>query len=113
MENVLSGQLGNVGFWRSYPQSAVDEAFRLLGRVGLDHMVDRRADALSGGQRLRAGQIVYDGPPKGLSDDRLTGIYGEEDWSGTSSDDDDDDALSHKQVTAAVDIPELQKIAQG
>ena len=184
MENVLSGQLGNVGFWRSYfrryPQSAVDEAFRLLGRVGLDQMVDKRADALSGGQRqrvgiaraliqdpeillvdeptasldpktsrqimrlitelcrerglgaiinihdvplammfverivgLRAGQIVYDGPPKGLTDDRLTEIYGEEDWSGTSPDDDDDDAPSHKPVTAAVDIPELQKAAQG
>ena len=59
MENVLSGRLGYVGFWRSYfrkfPQSDVDEAFRLLGRVGLDHMVDKRADELSGGQRQRVG----------------------------------------------------------
>ena len=59
MENVLSGRLGYVGFWRSYfrrfPQSDVDEAFRLLARVGLDHMVDKRADALSGGQRQRVG----------------------------------------------------------
>ena len=186
MENVLSGQLGNVGFWRSYlrryPQPAVDEAFRLLGRVGLDHMVDKRADALSGGQRqrvgiaraliqnpeillvdeptasldpktsrqimrliielcrerglgaiinihdvplakmfverivgLRAGRIVYDGPPNGLTDDRLTEIYGEEDWSGTRGDGDDDGgdtAPAHATVAAAVDLPELKKAAQ-
>ena len=154
MENVLSGRLGYVGFWRSwfrrFPQSDIDEAFRLLGRVGLDHMVDKRADELSGGQRqrvgiaraliqqpdlllvdeptasldpktsrqimrlirelcaerglaaiinihdvmlaqmfaqrivgLQAGEIVYDGPPDGLTADVLTRIYGEEDWSQT------------------------------
>jgi phosphonate transport system ATP-binding protein len=59
MENVLSGQLGYVGFWRSFlrkfPQSAIDEAFRLLERVGLENMVDKRADELSGGQRQRVG----------------------------------------------------------
>ncbi len=59
MENVLSGRLGYVGFWRSYfrkfPQSDINEAFRLLERVGLDHMVDKRADELSGGQRQRVG----------------------------------------------------------
>ena len=59
MENVLSGRLGYVGFWRSFfrkfPQSDIDEAFRLLERVGLDQMVDKRADALSGGQRQRVG----------------------------------------------------------
>ena len=59
MENVLSGRLGYVPFWRSFfrkfPQSDVDEAFRLLQRVGLDHMVDKRADELSGGQRQRVG----------------------------------------------------------
>ncbi len=42
MENVLSGRLGYVGFWhswlRKFPQGDVDEAFRLLARVGLDHM---------------------------------------------------------------------------
>ncbi|MGE5766432.1 MAG: phosphonate ABC transporter ATP-binding protein [Bacteroidota bacterium] len=154
MENVLSGRLGYVGFWRSYfrkfPQSDIDEAFRLLGRVGLDHMVDKRADELSGGQRqrvgicraliqnpelllvdeptasldpktsrqimrlicelcgerklsaiinihdvmlaqmfaqrivgLKLGEIVYDGPPDGLTPAVLTEIYGEEDWEAT------------------------------
>jgi len=59
MENVLSGRLGYVGFWRSflrrYPQADVDEAYRLLDRVGLLHMADKRADELSGGQRQRVG----------------------------------------------------------
>jgi phosphonate transport system ATP-binding protein len=59
MENVLSGRLGYVGFWRSYfrkfPQQDVDEAFRLLDRVGLADMIDKRADELSGGQRQRVG----------------------------------------------------------
>ena len=59
MENVLSGRLGYTGFWRSwfrwFPQTDIDEAFRLLERVGLDTLVDKRADALSGGQRQRVG----------------------------------------------------------
>jgi len=166
MENVLSGRLGYVGFWRSwlrrFPQTDIDEAFRLLARVGLDHMADKRADELSGGQRqrvgicraliqnpelllvdeptasldpktsrqimrlikelcaerrlsaiinihdvmlaqmfaerivgLRAGVIVYDGPPDRLTPAGLTAIYGEEDWSATirkASDDAEPDA---------------------
>ena len=59
MENVLSGRLGYVGFWSSYfrkfPQKDINEAFRLLERVGLEAMVDKRADELSGGQRQRVG----------------------------------------------------------
>ncbi len=59
MENVLSGRLGYVGFWRStlrrYPQTDVDRAFDLLERVGLAGYEDKRADALSGGQRQRVG----------------------------------------------------------
>src|SRR6187397_2468820 len=154
MENVLSGRLGYVGFWpsflRKFPQPDIDEAFRLLARVGLDHVADKRADELSGGQRqrvgicraliqdpelllvdeptasldpktsrqimrlikelcaerklsaiinihdvmlaqmfaerivgLQVGEIVYDGPPTGLTAEVLTKIYGEEDWSAT------------------------------
>jgi phosphonate transport system ATP-binding protein len=163
MENVLSGRLGYVGFWRSltrrFPQGDVDEAFRLLDRVGLLDMADKRADELSGGQRqrvgicraliqnpalllvdeptasldpktsrqimrlicelcaerglaaiinihdvalaqrfvqrvigLRFGAIVYDGPPDGLSPDKLTEIYGEEDWEATIRKDEDEAA---------------------
>jgi len=179
MENVLSGRLGYVGFWRSYfrkyPQSDIDEAFRLLSRVGLDHMVDKRADELSGGQRqrvgicralaqdpelllvdeptasldpktsrqimrlicelckernlsaiinihdvmlaqmfaerivgLKLGEIVYDGPPDGLTADVLTEIYGEEDWEATIrkvEDDDGEETLEealHEDHRAAV-----------
>lgn len=162
MENVLSGRLGYVGFWRSflrrYPQSDVDEAFRLLDRVGLLHMADKRADELSGGQRqrvgicraliqnpklllvdeptasldpktsrqimrlitelcqerglaaiinihdvalaqmfvprvvgLRLGEIVYDDLPTGLTPDKLTEIYGEEDWEATIEKVDEDE----------------------
>ena len=161
MENVLSGRLGYVGFWRSllrrFPQRDVDEAFRLLDRVGLLAMADKRADELSGGQRqrvgicraliqdpalllvdeptasldpktsrqimrlvcelcaerdlaaiinihdvalaqrfvarvvgLRAGAVVYDGPPGGLSPAKLTEIYGEEDWEATAEPTDDE-----------------------
>ncbi len=59
MENVLSGRLGYVDFWRSalrrYPPGDVEAAFALLDRVGLTGFADKRADALSGGQRQRVG----------------------------------------------------------
>ena len=59
MENVLSGRLGYVGFWRSftrrYPSRDIANAYRLLDRVGLMSHADKRADALSGGQRQRVG----------------------------------------------------------
>ncbi len=172
MENVLSGRLGYVGFWRSYfrkfPQADIDNAFRLLTRVELDHMADKRADELSGGQRqrigicraliqdpelllvdeptasldpktsrqimrlicelcaerqlsaiinihdvllaqmfaqrivgLQLGEIVYDGPPDGLSSDVLTQIYGAEDWEATIEKVDEDDDASSDDVQDA------------
>ena len=59
MENVLSGRLGYVGFWRSYlrkfPRNDIKGAFRLIEKVGLDAMTNKRADELSGGQRQRVG----------------------------------------------------------
>ena len=59
MENVLSGRLGYVPFWRSFsrrfPAEDIAKAYRLLDRVGLSDHVDKRADALSGGQRQRVG----------------------------------------------------------
>lgn len=68
MENVLSGRLGYVGFWRSwlrrFPQGDVDRAFQLLDRVGLAAFADQRADQLSGGQRQRVGiaRALMQGP---------------------------------------------------
>ncbi len=59
MENVLSGRLGYVGFWRSlfrrYSPADIAKAYATLDRVGLIDHIDKRADALSGGQRQRVG----------------------------------------------------------
>jgi phosphonate transport system ATP-binding protein len=174
MENVLSGRLGYVGFWQSwfrkFPSEDVKEAFRLLDRVGLSEMVDKRADELSGGQRqrvgiaraliqgpelllvdeptasldpktsrqimrlicelcterglaaiinihdvmlaqlfaervvgLRLGEIVYDGPPTGLTTDVLTEIYGAEDWEATIAPIDDEDGEEAKRIAEELD----------
>jgi phosphonate transport system ATP-binding protein len=179
MENVLSGRLGYVPFWRSFmrrfPQADVDKAFALLDRVGLTEHADKRADALSGGQRqrvgiaraleqdpelllideptasldprtsrlimrliceicrerdlpaiinihdvllarmfvdrivgLRAGEVVFDGPPSALDDAALTSIYGEEDWAQMKRPRDDDlDTFATEMVAA----PDLERIA--
>lgn len=59
MENLLSARLGYVGFWKSFrrkfPEKDIQEALRLLDRVGLSDYVNTRADQLSGGQRQRVG----------------------------------------------------------
>ena len=162
MENLLSGRLGYVSFWRAwrrkFPPEDVMAAFRLLERVGLEGYQDTRADALSGGQRqrvgigralmqapdlllvdeptasldpktsrqimrllvelvqeqgtpalvnihdvalaqtfsdriigLRSGEIVFEGTSAEVTEDVLTDIYGEEDWSLTIRKGDDDD----------------------
>lgn len=59
MENVLSGRLGHMGFWRSwfrrFDADDIERAYELLDRVGLQGKENNRADALSGGQRQRVG----------------------------------------------------------
>jgi phosphonate transport system ATP-binding protein len=167
MENLLSGRLGYVSFWRAwrrkFPPEDVKAAFKLLERVGLEGYQDTRADALSGGQRqrvgigralmqapdlllvdeptasldpktsrqimrllvelvqergtpalvnihdvalaqsfsdriigLRGGEIVFDGQSSGVTEDVLTAIYGEEDWSLTVRKGDDDSPAEKK-----------------
>lgn len=51
---------------------------------------------------LRAGAVVYDGPPEGLTQEVLTTIYGEEDWTATQKKDDDDAVVAARDVAAAV-----------
>jgi phosphonate transport system ATP-binding protein len=169
MENLLSGRLGYVSFWRAYrrkfPPRDVAAAFKLLERVGLEGYQNTRADALSGGQRqrvgiaralmqapdlllvdeptasldpktsrqimrllvelvneqgtpalvnihdvalaqsfsdkiigLKEGAIVFQGTSKEITEDVLTEIYGEEDWSLTirKVDEEDEDTGSKK-----------------
>jgi phosphonate transport system ATP-binding protein len=162
MENLLSGRLGYVSFWRAwrrkFPPEDIIAAFKLLERVGLEGYQDTRADALSGGQRqrvgigralmqapdlllvdeptasldpktsrqimrllvelvqergtpalvnihdvalaqtfsdriigLRQGEIVFEGTSDDVTEEVLTDIYGEEDWSLTIRKGDEDD----------------------
>jgi len=179
MENVLSGRLGYVGFWKSFlrrfPQADIQRAFELLDRVGLSDFVDKRADALSGGQRqrvgiaralmqapdlllvdeptasldpktsrqimrllselcaerglaavvnihdvqlaqrfvqrvigLKAGRVVYDGPPDGLTPEVLTSIYGEDDWTEARDDVDPAEGIATRG-RVAIDRHRLQR----
>jgi len=59
IDNVLTGRLGYTGtlrsLFRAYTKSDIEQALRLLDRVGLGEHVDKRADRLSGGQRQRVG----------------------------------------------------------
>ncbi|MGM0631643.1 MAG: phosphonate ABC transporter ATP-binding protein [Pseudomonadota bacterium] len=174
MENVLSGRLGSVGFWRSwfrrFPEEDVRQAFHLLERVGLETMIDKRGDALSGGQKqrvgiaralmqrpkvllvdeptasldprtsrqimrlivelsreqnlasvinihdvvlaqqfvdrvvgLRGGELVFDGRPDELTEEILTTIYGDEDWSAEAADDTAADTAGDREKAIATD----------
>ena len=57
--NVLTGRLGYTGtlrsLFRAYTKADIEQALKLLDRVGLSEHVDKRADRLSGGQRQRVG----------------------------------------------------------
>lgn len=60
IENILSGRLGYLPFWRvwlrKFPTEDIERAFALLDAVGLgSDFATRRADQLSGGQRQRVG----------------------------------------------------------
>ena len=59
MDNLLSGRLGFTGnirtLFKAFKREDIDNALKLLERVGLSDQVDKRADELSGGQRQRVG----------------------------------------------------------
>ena len=56
---------------------------------------------------LRAGKLVFDGPPSGLNEKTLTDIYGEEDWSAAAT----DQAESDEPEASKGDL--LKPIGQG
>ena len=62
---------------------------------------------------LRAGKVVYDGPPAGLSQDTLVAIYGEEDWTALSAkhkeDAEDDAAVSAAALMSSRDKLEAEQ----
>ncbi len=47
---------------------------------------------------LQLGEIVYDGPPGGLTPKVLTTIYGEEDWEATIERVDDEDLSEQERA---------------
>ena len=59
IDNVLTGRLGYTGtlrsLFRAYTKADIEQALKLLDRVGLSEHIDKRADRLSGGQRQRVG----------------------------------------------------------
>ena len=74
--------------------------------IGVDSCAEKTA-TIGGptfdiGCGLRAGAVVYDGPPEGLTQDVLTTIYGEEDWTATQKKDDEDAHEAARDVAAAV-----------
>ena len=56
---------------------------------------------------LQLGEIVYDGPPTGLTAEVLTKIYGEEDWSATirKVDDEADEAAERSDNVIPLEPP--------
>ncbi len=55
---------------------------------------------------LRAGKIVYDGSPEGLTPDALTQIYGEEDWTATER-----ETQAPDQKTSGLDALDQDRLA--
>jgi phosphonate transport system ATP-binding protein len=56
---------------------------------------------------LRLGEIVYDGPPDGLTAEVLTEIYGEEDWEATIRKADEDEDAGGDAVGRH--LPEIER----
>ncbi len=59
LQNILTGRLGYIGFWRSlfrkFPKKDIQRAIELSELVGMKPYLYKRADKLSGGQRQRVG----------------------------------------------------------
>ncbi len=81
-QNVLAGRLGRLSFAESVrlmvfpPQSALEEVFRLLDRVGVGEKLFERTDRLSGGQRQRVAiaRALYQDPSALLADEPVSSV---------------------------------------
>jgi len=80
LDNVLLGRIGRHSAVRSflslYGAAMIDEAARLLDRVGLGDFLDQRVDSLSGGQRQRVGicRAVFQQPELLLVDEPTSSL---------------------------------------
>ncbi len=80
LDNVLLGRVGSYSTLRSffslYGSAMIDEAARLLDRVGLGDFLDQRVDSLSGGQRQRVGicRAVFQQPELLLVDEPTSSL---------------------------------------
>jgi branched-chain amino acid transport system ATP-binding protein len=86
LENLLTAHRGNPGesflkapfrrFWMSVEEEATEKAFKLLEVLNLDHMWNRPATHLSGGQMklVEAGRAIMSGANMILMDEPAAGI---------------------------------------
>ena len=52
---------------------------------------------------LRAGRVVFDGAPGELTEETLTAIYGDEDWSAEAAGEPEDDSAEDPEKEIATD----------
>ena len=74
---------------------------RTAGHIGVDALVKLTKKSTQRIIGLRAGEVVFDGPPSELDNAALTRIYGEEDWEATIRKVDDEDEAEAMQAAQA------------
>jgi phosphonate transport system ATP-binding protein len=97
-------RIRNCCWWTSRPPRSIRRTSRQIMRLIKELCAERKLSAIINihdvmlaqmfAERivgLQLGEIVYDGPPSGLTAEVLTKIYGEEDWSATIRKVDEDD----------------------
>ena len=82
LQNVLSGQCGSRGFWRSMrdllyaTHTDTRDVFELLKRVGIEEKIYERTDRLSGGQQQRVAiaRALFQQPAALLADEPVSSV---------------------------------------